>query len=76
MIVNTRFPLSASQYEKAQAKNTDKLKDIMSKLTVSDEQRKPEFTNMTGKGTPFGNRELPVIYTNTSRAKKPKTFKL
>ena len=75
MIIHTRFPLNASQYEKAQEKNTDKLKDIMSKLTVNDDHRKPEFSNMTGKGNPFPNRELPVIYTNT-RAKKPKTFKL
>jgi hypothetical protein len=75
MIINTRFPLTTSQYEQAQKKNTEKLKDVMSKLAVSEKERKPEFSNMTGKGNPFGTRELPVIYTNT-RAKKPKTFKL
>jgi hypothetical protein len=53
-----------------------RLKEVMEKVIVdeSPEQMEPK---KYGKGVaPVHRREMPVVYVNKSKAKKPKTFKL
>ena len=65
-----------NQYQGAQRSNDMRLKEVMEKVIVdeSPEQMEPK---KYGKGVaPVHRREMPVVYVNKSKAKKPKTFKL
>lgn len=79
MIIDPRFPKTKKQYDQVEKANTEKLKAIMSKLVISesDGHNEAKQSKKVGKGMPHQHRtDIPIIYTNSSKAKKPKTFKL
>ena len=73
LFINTKFPKSQKNYESKALENTSRLKDLMEKLIIDEQQvdAKPVVASVL-KPKPSGGQ----VWSYSDRKKKPKTFAL
>ena len=68
LYLNTKFPRTKKAYEKAVEDNPDKLKEIMTRLTIQEQQPEPVLQRKVGG--------LPWLSEGRGSKKRAKTFRL
>lgn len=73
--INKKFPRTKQEYKSASDDNTDKLKEVMSKLTIASKE--PEVADTKPRARGGFVQTSPNSWSYTDRQKKKvKTFKL